>query len=166
MEPLKKNRKPILLTAIVVFFAAVLLWPMSFPDLEDNEPVYVTHIYHWIDGTEAPGSLEQTAETYNCSADPDTLEHLNEVLQRYSYHRCFHTLLPFLSPSSASLGSHVLQFSTSEKEASSLFLVTDGRHMYYGGHVYCLGYWGTAAAEAATQELLEVLSRAPETIQS
>lgn len=165
MKPNKQAWKPILLIAIVVIFAAVLLWPISFPDLEGPEEVSVTHIYHWIDTTEASGALQQTVETYHCSAHPDTLENLNQVLQRYSYHRCLHTLLPFLSPSSSSLGSHFTQFTIREEEEDlSLFLVTDGRHMYYDGHVYCLGYWGSSTAQGVTQELLAVLSRAPEDI--
>ena len=164
MKPNKRAWKPGLLIAIVVIFAAVLLWPISFPDLEGPEEVSVTHIYRWIDTTEASGDLRQTVETYDCSAHPDTLENLNQVLQRYSYHRCLHTLLPFLSPSSPSLGSHSTQFAIWEGEDLTHFLVTDGRHMYYDGHVYCLGYWGSSTAQGVTQELLAVLSRAPEDI--
>lgn len=158
---MKKPWKILVPAAVLVLILAVLLWPLSFPDLEAYHALPVSHTYRWLDSTGDCAVLENTTEDYLLE-DLDTLNQVNQALQAQSYHRCLHTLFPFLSPSSASLGSHSLLFALPEEDGVVPLTLTDGRHLYVGSRVYCLGYWGNHAAQATTQEILSILSRAPE----
>lgn len=155
---MKQHWKKLLWGGVVMAVAAVLLWPIPFPSLETGEDVSVTHSYFWIDNTEHPGSLEQTHKSYLCSADPGTLAQLDAILSGYSYHRCLHTLFPFLAE--GNVGSHQLLFHL----AGEPLIVTNHRHLYVGERVYCLGYLGDGAADTLMQELLETLETAPESV--
>ena len=155
---MKQHWKKLLLSGVVVVVAAVLLWPIPFPSLETGDDVSVTHSYFWIDNTDPSGSLKQTHKSYLCSADPDTLAQLEDILSRYSYHRCLHTLFPFLAVGSD--GSHHLLFHL----AGDLLVLTNHRHLYAGERIYCLGYLGDSTADTLVQELLETLETAPESV--
>lgn len=155
---MKQHWKKLLLSGVVVVAAAVLLWPIPFPSLETGEDVSVTHSYFWIDNTDPSGSLKQAHKSYLCSADPSTLAQLDAILSRYSYHRCLHTLFPFLAE--GDVGSHQLLFHLAGKP----LVVTNHRHLYVGERVYCLGYLGDGTADTLMQELLETLETAPESV--
>ncbi len=155
---MKQHWKKLLWGGVVVAVAAVLLWPIPFPSLETGDEVSVTHSYFWIDKTEHPGSLEQTHKNYLCSADPDTLVQLDAILSRYSYHRCLHTLFPFLAVGND--GSHQLLFHLAEDP----IVLTNHRHLYVRERIYCLGYLGNSTAETLVQELLETLETASESV--
>lgn len=149
---------PTILLTVLLVGVGLYCRPLSFPDLTQVEgPIRITYIHDlpsvWVNHAAIPQS-----ETTVLTVEPGSPEAaaVAAVLSRYTYHRCFKTLVKDNFISLSDKGDDSFYISSQNSDALHLNLFSH-QHMGCGGQVYHIGWYGIKRGKQLGAELAQAL---------
>ncbi|MFT4146819.1 MAG: hypothetical protein QM644_20435 [Mobilitalea sp.] len=141
-------KKIVMALAIIATIGIVLfiIRPVSFEkNLLEGNMVLISYTNNYIEN----GYPNTEYKNYSFTIEDTEYQKVKEILERYSYHTCFKTLI----------GGTVKNFGNSfllifENEYISISNVPD---IFVGGRVYHVGYWGDSKINKLYNELFTLL---------
>ncbi|WP_295214606.1 hypothetical protein [Ruminococcus sp.] len=156
---MKKKRRYIgifIIMILFLLFCVYMIFPMSLGNhISENQALSAAVIVSHV--TEK-GKPDATSETYEVSPDSQEFEEITALLNTYTYHRNFRSLIP--------LGNYTMDRQTTTIILSSedcCITLTDGGDLTIdkstgtGTRLYSIGYFGNGKAKQLCGEIQDIL---------
>jgi hypothetical protein len=135
---------------IALLIGIVLLWPLSFSGLIENDrDLFVVHTDIALEDAQPI----HTTANYQLQPDSEEFKQIRQILSNYSYHRTFRSFFADASMDGNDAG-YWLHIYSGENE------ITCGGtgEIIVSGQVYRMGYWGNQTALVMMKEISELLT--------
>ncbi|WP_298484060.1 hypothetical protein [uncultured Ruminococcus sp.] len=162
---MKKKRRYIwifIMMILFLLFCVYMTFPMSLGDhISENQALSAAVI---VSHVTKKGKPDATSETYEVSPDSQEFEEITALLNAYTYHRNFRSLIP--------LGNYTMDRQTTTIILSAgdcCITLTDGGDLAIdnstdtGTRLYSIGYFGNGKAEQLCEEIQAILERSTTT---
>ena len=135
------THKKIVIGVAIVFILVlncVFLYPLSFENVISNSTdLYLVYIETGI----TDGMVQHESTDYRFAADSEEVEQIQQILQRYSYHRCLRSWSDNAHIDDNGAG-YWLQLYSGDNN-----IICGGTNaIIVNNHVYHIGYWGNQKA--------------------
>lgn len=147
----RMRKKHFVILVIILIFISVSIFiyrPIPFhKDFFNSDSITVIYV---IDNKIDNGSIVPNTKSITFNNDTTNFYKLEQIIEKYSYHSCIHTLL-----GQSSINGISCYFDLLSK--GQLIGITDNPHIIINDKVYRVGYWGDAKVNNLLGELKKLL---------
>ena len=143
----------VLLAAAIAVFATWMLWPRSIGDAValEGEDFYGFLVTLGV----RDGQSQTDSESYTVSADSEQAEAIRDLLDQYTYHFCWDTLID--ADVISEIGDVIVDLDASGDLERELSVSNGTGRARVNGRVVRIGYFGNSQAATLCEQLANLL---------